>query len=130
MRRRLRLSSPTQRRVFHRSRRRDVRLQAPPRECRAAARGAAQLCGTSVVVSEASTESESALIERLNGVGMDVERMRLLTAASDSLRASCFALGIEIDTEPVSVSGRRELRRWMREQAISRTTHRHGRVAP
>ena len=32
--------------------------------------------------------------------------------------------------EPVSISGRRELRRWLREQAISRTTHRHGRVAP
>ena len=70
------------------------------------------------------------MIERLNGPGVDVERMRLLTAAGDTLRATCFALGIEIDTEPVSISGRRELRRWVREQAISRTTHRHGRVAP
>ena len=45
------------------------------------------------------------------------------------LPSACHELAIEIDTEPVSVSGRRELRRWMREQAISRTTHRHGRVA-
>jgi RHH-type proline utilization regulon transcriptional repressor/proline dehydrogenase/delta 1-pyrroline-5-carboxylate dehydrogenase len=83
-----------------------------------------------LVVSDASIESETALIERLTGDDIRVERMRLLTAAGDELRARCFALGIEIDREPVSVSGRRELRRWVREQAISRTTHRHGRVAP
>jgi len=96
----------------------------------AAARRAAELCGTSVVVSDASIESETALIERLNRVGASVERMRLLTAGGDALRTGCFVLGIEIDGEPVSLSGRRELRRWVREQAISRTTHRHGRVAP
>jgi RHH-type proline utilization regulon transcriptional repressor/proline dehydrogenase/delta 1-pyrroline-5-carboxylate dehydrogenase len=54
----------------------------------------------------------------------------MLTSASDQLRAGLYAAGIEIDDEPVSVSGRRELRRWLREQAISRTAHRHGRVAP
>ncbi len=44
---------------------------------------------TRVVVSDVSTESESALTERLNGAGIDVERVRLLTAASDALRATC-----------------------------------------
>jgi RHH-type proline utilization regulon transcriptional repressor/proline dehydrogenase/delta 1-pyrroline-5-carboxylate dehydrogenase len=93
-----------------------------------AARCAADLCGTRVVTSDASIEPDDALIERLSSLG--VERVRLLASASDSFRAGCYALGIDIDSEPVSISGRRELRRWLREQAISRTAHRHGRVAP
>jgi RHH-type proline utilization regulon transcriptional repressor/proline dehydrogenase/delta 1-pyrroline-5-carboxylate dehydrogenase len=94
----------------------------------AAARKAAEICGTRVTISDAASESEEALIERLGEVGAD--RVRLLTSATDALRTACRSQGIEVDTEPVSISGRRELRRWLREQAISRTTHRHGRVAP
>jgi RHH-type proline utilization regulon transcriptional repressor/proline dehydrogenase/delta 1-pyrroline-5-carboxylate dehydrogenase len=93
-----------------------------------AARRAAELCATRVVVSESASESEDELVGRLGVVA--VERVRLLTTASDVLRGGCRAHGIEVDSEPVSISGRRELRRWMREQAISRTMHRHGRVAP
>jgi RHH-type proline utilization regulon transcriptional repressor/proline dehydrogenase/delta 1-pyrroline-5-carboxylate dehydrogenase len=93
-----------------------------------AARRAAELCGTQILVSDASIEPDAALIERSRSLG--VERVRMLTSASDELRAVLYAAGIEIDDEPVSVSGRRELRRWLREQAISRTAHRHGRVAP
>jgi RHH-type transcriptional regulator, proline utilization regulon repressor / proline dehydrogenase / delta 1-pyrroline-5-carboxylate dehydrogenase len=94
----------------------------------AAARLAADICGTRVVFSDATTESDDALIARIGS--LHVERLRLVTAASEQLRAGCADLGVEIDPEPVSVSGRRELRRWVREQAISRTAHRHGRVAP
>ena len=94
----------------------------------AAAQRAAQICGTRVVVSDAVDESDSALLDRLATLG--VERMRLLSEASDLLLTGTRALGFEVDTEPVSVSGRRELRRWVREQAVSRTAHRHGRVAP
>jgi RHH-type proline utilization regulon transcriptional repressor/proline dehydrogenase/delta 1-pyrroline-5-carboxylate dehydrogenase len=93
-----------------------------------AARRAASLCGARVVVSDAATEPDDALAERLGR--LDVERVRLLTASSDVLRGGCRAHGVEVDAEPVSISGRRELRRWLREQAISRTMHRHGRVAP
>jgi RHH-type proline utilization regulon transcriptional repressor/proline dehydrogenase/delta 1-pyrroline-5-carboxylate dehydrogenase len=93
-----------------------------------AARLAAQTCGTRLVTSDAANESDAALLVRLGELG--VERMRLLTPASDELRSGCYAHGVEIDAEPISASGRRELRRWVREQAISRTAHRHGRVAP
>jgi RHH-type transcriptional regulator, proline utilization regulon repressor / proline dehydrogenase / delta 1-pyrroline-5-carboxylate dehydrogenase len=93
-----------------------------------AARRAAEICGTHLLVSDAVRESESALVERLGRLGVD--RVRLLTAAGDELRVACSGLGIGLDAEPVSVSGRRELRRWLREQAISRTVHRHGRVGP
>ncbi|HEX2782000.1 MAG TPA: bifunctional proline dehydrogenase/L-glutamate gamma-semialdehyde dehydrogenase [Ilumatobacteraceae bacterium] len=88
---------------------------------------AAEMCGTPVIVSDAATETESALVARLEG--LHIERLRLLTEAADELRSGCCGRGIEIDCEPVSASGRRELRRWLREQAISRTAHRHGRVA-
>lgn len=94
----------------------------------AAARRAAQICGTPVIESDADQEPDTALLDRLDSLA--VERLRLLTAVSEQLRAGCWALGIEIDVEPVSVSGRRELRRWLREQAVSRTAHRHGRVEP
>jgi RHH-type proline utilization regulon transcriptional repressor/proline dehydrogenase/delta 1-pyrroline-5-carboxylate dehydrogenase len=93
-----------------------------------ATRRAAEICGTRMLVSDANDESDDALIERMHG--LDVERVRLLTAAGEDLRAECCRRGLEIDSEPVSISGRREVRRWVREQAISRTTHRHGRVAP
>ena len=99
-----------------------------PEGALAAACRAAEICGTTVVVSNAATETDAALLQRMGT--LDVERIRLLTGASESLRTSANEHGIEIDSEPVSVSGRRELRRWLREQAISRTTHRHGRVAP
>jgi RHH-type proline utilization regulon transcriptional repressor/proline dehydrogenase/delta 1-pyrroline-5-carboxylate dehydrogenase len=92
-----------------------------PQGVREAIRLAAQLCCTEMIVSEAEPES-------LDSLG--VERVRLLTSSTDDFHRECHRLGIEIDTEPVSPSGRRELRRWLREQAISRTTHRHGRVAP
>jgi RHH-type proline utilization regulon transcriptional repressor/proline dehydrogenase/delta 1-pyrroline-5-carboxylate dehydrogenase len=93
-----------------------------------AARLAAELCGTPIVISDASIEPDAALSNRSGS--LRVERVRMLTSASGPLRAALYAVGIEIDDEPVSMSGRRELRRWLREQAISRTAHRHGRVAP
>ncbi|MEY2445978.1 MAG: RHH-type transcriptional regulator, proline utilization regulon repressor / proline dehydrogenase, partial [Ilumatobacteraceae bacterium] len=105
-----------------------------------AATRAAALCETPVLFSDSATESEPALLQRIEKLrgpegaggpgGLGLERVRLLTEATDELRAGCYALGVEIDAEPVSASGRRELRRWLREQAISRTAHRHGRVEP
>ena len=81
-----------------------------------------------MIISDAVSESEAALLERL--ANLRVERMRLLTAATDQLRSGCFALGVEIDTEPVSPSGRQRAAPMAGRAAISRTTHRHGRVAP
>jgi RHH-type transcriptional regulator, proline utilization regulon repressor / proline dehydrogenase / delta 1-pyrroline-5-carboxylate dehydrogenase len=97
-----------------------------PQGAREAACLAAQLCGTEVVISD--TESESALLGL--SVALGVERVRLLASTTDDFRRACCDMEIDIDAEPVSPSGRRELRRWLREQAISRTRHRHGRVLP
>jgi len=88
----------------------------------------AEICGTRVTVSDAEKEQDSALLNRLGDVQID--RVRMLTEPTAELRAGLFERDIDIDCEPVSPSGRRELRRWLREQAVSRTAHRHGRVAP
>ena len=59
-----------------------------PDGCARGCARAAAICGTSVVVSDASTETDEALVER-RAARLDVERIRLLTAASDTLRAAC-----------------------------------------
>ena len=92
----------------------------------AAARLAAALCSVELIVSDVAEESDDALAERLGG--LVVERLRLLTGAADRLLAACHDAAVGVDCEPVSPSGRRELRRWLREQAVSRTLHRHGRL--
>ena len=103
-----------------------------PRGCPGRRPRAAALCGVSVTVSDSEKESDDELLARLGDLGGDLglDRVRMLTQPSAALRIGVFELGIDIDAEPVSSSGRRELRRWLREQAVSRTAHRHGRVAP
>ena len=53
----------------------------------------------------------------------------MLTPIDDVLRRACHEAGIAIDTTAVTHHGRVELPCWLREQAISWTRHRHGRVA-
>jgi RHH-type proline utilization regulon transcriptional repressor/proline dehydrogenase/delta 1-pyrroline-5-carboxylate dehydrogenase len=76
-------------------------------------------------VSDAETDGELAV--RIAATG--AERLRVLVPVDDVLRAACHEAGIAIDTTPVTHHGRVELPCWLREQAISWTRHRHGRVA-
>ncbi|MHB8467891.1 MAG: aldehyde dehydrogenase family protein, partial [Acidimicrobiales bacterium] len=57
------------------------------------------------------------------------ERLRLLTSASDVVLRAAHDLNIRVDDTPVTGDGRIELPCWLREQAISLTLHRHGRVS-
>ncbi len=89
------------------------------------------------VVSDWTTESDAGFAVRLSKLG--VERVRLVGAASDGsgdgardqvVRSACHAAGLPIyDAAPVGVA-QIELPRWLREQAISITAHRHGRTPP
>jgi len=96
-------------------------------------RDAAALAGVPVEVSalrggEGDTvESDTELAARVRATGAD--RLRLLGAAGDELRMACFDAGIAVDETAVTGDGRVELPCWLREQAVSRTLHRHGRVA-
>jgi RHH-type proline utilization regulon transcriptional repressor/proline dehydrogenase/delta 1-pyrroline-5-carboxylate dehydrogenase len=92
----------------------------------AMARAAAARCRVVLTVSNATTESEDALRLRLAAVG--AERVRALVPVSDTMRLWLMEHAIGLDTSGLSGHGRIELGRWLKEQAISETTHRYGRL--
>jgi RHH-type proline utilization regulon transcriptional repressor/proline dehydrogenase/delta 1-pyrroline-5-carboxylate dehydrogenase len=57
-----------------------------------------------------------------------VTRLRVLAPISDAVARACRDADVMIDDTAVTGHGRVELPRWLHEQAISRTLHRHGRV--
>lgn len=71
-------------------------------------------------------ETDDELANRI-GAGR-AERLRLLTPCRDVLRVACHEHDVAIDETAVTHDGRVELPCWLREQAVSRTRHRHGRV--
>ncbi|MBI1350260.1 MAG: aldehyde dehydrogenase family protein [Actinomycetales bacterium] len=89
----------------------------------------ASLTGVQLVVSDAGAEDDaalSALVDAASDSG--AVRLRLLTGASDEVHGAAFAAGIAVDRSPVTRFPMIELRRWVAEQAVSRTMHRHGRL--
>ena len=97
-------------------------------------RTAAEVAGVPVEVSgppETATlvdvvEDDASLAARLVSGGF--ERLRLLGACDDVVRKAAHEQNIAVDDRAVTHDGRVELPCWVREQAISRTVHRHGRV--
>ncbi len=87
---------------------------------------AAETTGTPVIWSDPREESDAQLAERLPSLG--VERLRLLAEASPELLAAAHTAGIAVDRQPVTDIGSVELPHWLKEQAISVTRHRHGRL--
>ena len=69
-------------------------------------------------------ESDDALASRLSTTG--AQRLRVLGPISGTLARAAHCAGISIDDTAVTRSARVELPRWMHEQSISRTLHRHG----
>jgi len=73
-----------------------------------------------------TVEDEPALTGRLGRVAVD--KVRLIGAAGDDLRLAVHDAGLWLDDVPVVAHPARELLRWVREQAVSETRHRHGNV--
>ncbi|MCU1390477.1 MAG: putA [Ilumatobacteraceae bacterium] len=92
----------------------------------AAARAAAARCAVTLTVSDADSESEGALRTRLTAIG--AERVRSLVPVSAEMRIWLLDHTIGLDTRSITGHGRVELGRWTKEQAISETTHRYGRL--
>jgi RHH-type proline utilization regulon transcriptional repressor/proline dehydrogenase/delta 1-pyrroline-5-carboxylate dehydrogenase len=82
--------------------------------------------GVAVDVSDPSGEADAEFAARAVAAGCD--RVRLLTDLEPAALGVLHAAGIPVDREPLVALPSVELRRWVREQAISRTTHRHGRL--
>jgi RHH-type proline utilization regulon transcriptional repressor/proline dehydrogenase/delta 1-pyrroline-5-carboxylate dehydrogenase len=97
---------------------------ATPDTTRAMLEHAAEVTGVAV---ELTDEPEAQLMARIATSGAD--RLRAVTPISDALARACHAADVTIDDTAVTGDGRLELPRWLREQAISRTLHRHGRIA-
>ena len=56
-----------------------------------------------------------------------VDRVRVVGSLTDEQFAECHAAGIEVDRVQPVADAMVELRRWVREQSVSWTRHRHGR---
>ena len=87
---------------------------------------AARICGVSVFESNCDEETDTELLNRLDG--LLVERVRCLRAPSVELGNGLAARGVGFDISEVTSCGRVELARWLKEQSISETTHRYGRL--
>jgi RHH-type transcriptional regulator, proline utilization regulon repressor / proline dehydrogenase / delta 1-pyrroline-5-carboxylate dehydrogenase len=93
---------------------------------------AATTCDTPISISSSEDETDAELAQRLEAraktrtVGGSNVRLRLLCDASPELRLVASRTGTVVDDTPVTADGRIELVHWIREQAISVTSHRHG----
>ena len=87
---------------------------------------AAEITNTPMLWSDPLTESEDDLARRLPALG--VERLRILTDVGPELVTAAHAAGVAVDRQPVTDVGVVELGRWMKEQSIAITRHRHGRL--
>jgi RHH-type proline utilization regulon transcriptional repressor/proline dehydrogenase/delta 1-pyrroline-5-carboxylate dehydrogenase len=83
---------------------------------------ASRVSGTPIIW----TTSGAALVQQLSTLG--VERIRVLGQADPALLAAAHAGLIAVDTAPVTGDGYTELAHWVKEQSISITRHRHGRL--
>lgn len=87
---------------------------------------AAAVAGVPVRWSRPDVETQVDLAARLASLG--AERVRVLGAVGDELRSAAIEHDVHLADDPVTADGRRELLHYLREQAISRTTHRYGNV--
>ena len=90
-------------------------------------REAARVTGVPVEISVCSQESEAALGARL-GASCGEVRLRILAPATRELYEQANNHGVCVDPAPVTNVGRLELTHWVKEQSISQTMHRYGRL--
>ncbi len=64
----------------------------------------------------------------VNPATRTVDRVRVIGTIDDDHLARCHASGVEVDRVQPVADPAIELRRWVREQAVSSTRHRHGRL--
>lgn len=98
--------------------------QGTPTEHVDRVRAAAARCGVPLVESWAPKESDAEFAARLES--LDVTRVRALGRVGEAVRHVANRRNIHVAEDPVTASGRAELRHYLREQSISETTHRFG----
>ncbi len=91
-------------------------------------RAAASVSGVRFTVSFVDRESDLDFAQRLAATAKRPDRVRLLTSLDDDARRILHDADIAIDVDPPVTGATIELGHWVKEQAISRTRHRHGRL--
>ena len=89
-------------------------------------RAGARRCNVALIESRAADETAAAFAARLDV--LDIQRVRVVGRCSHELRAAGNDAGVNIADDPVTAEGRVELLHYLREQAVTRTTHRYGNV--
>ena len=89
-------------------------------------RAAADRCRVALIESHPTAETSAEFAARL--ATLDVPRVRVVGTCTRELRAAANEAGAHVADDPVTAEGRIELLHYLREQAISRTTHRYGNV--
>ncbi len=89
-----------------------------------ACRAIADATRCSVHVSDARAEADDDFAARLAGLGVD--RLRVLGVTSDTVLRSAHAAGVAVDPRPLCLEPEIEAPRWLREQSVTTTMHRHG----
>ncbi|MDO8309249.1 MAG: bifunctional proline dehydrogenase/L-glutamate gamma-semialdehyde dehydrogenase [Actinomycetota bacterium] len=90
-------------------------------------RAAASRAGVALDVSVASQEDDLSLARRV-GSATGVTRLRLLVPVPDSVLSAAHSAGVSVDRAPVTGLGELELPHWLKEQAVSYSLHRYGRL--
>jgi RHH-type proline utilization regulon transcriptional repressor/proline dehydrogenase/delta 1-pyrroline-5-carboxylate dehydrogenase len=87
---------------------------------------AARTCGVPLRFSFASEESDAELAARFASLSAGADMLRTVETPRDGLLSAAYEAGINWMNAPLVRSGRIELPRWLREQAVSQTRHRYG----
>ena len=87
---------------------------------------AARCCNVTLIESHAADETATSFAARLDSLA--IQRVRVVGTCSHELRAAGNEAGVHIAADPVTAEGRIELLHYLREQAVTRTTHRYGNV--
>lgn len=105
-----------------------LRCSAVDRGAIDVARAAATATGVRLVISLVEDETDTDLARRLPALGVD--RLRLAGPTTAAVLVAAHDAGIAVDPQPPVPVPAVELPRWFREQAVSRTLHRHGHLSP
>lgn len=90
---------------------------------------AASITGVRVELLDASSVEPEMLLRRcVDGERPLADRLRLLVDLPGDVLRALHRANVPVDDDAPVADGRIELRKWVREQAISRTMHRHGRM--
>jgi RHH-type transcriptional regulator, proline utilization regulon repressor / proline dehydrogenase / delta 1-pyrroline-5-carboxylate dehydrogenase len=102
-----------------------IGADAPERDV-ALVGAAAEAAGCRTLVSHATEETDHAFAHRLATLGVD--RVRTLGTITDAVRAAVHELVLPLDDAPPVSDPEIELPRWLYEQSVTTTMHRHGHV--